>query len=133
MPSKLSAHQPPPHAPDFLYNVELDSTLLATDELELRLEALRKLKLKHLERSKHAAENLRASEDEIRRIREKEKGKSKAIEKIKRERDCAYFFWKYCQQCLLVLYILFLIRVASTRCIFRFLIYESYWHANGDI
>lgn len=91
MPSKLIRHPSPPRAPSFLSSVQPDA-VPGTEELQARLEALQKLRIKHLEKSKHAADNLRASEEEIRRIKEREKGKNKAIEKIKRERDCAYPF-----------------------------------------
>lgn len=43
-----------------------------------------------LARSKKAGEDLKAIEESMRRMKEKEKGKAKAIEKVKRERDCAY-------------------------------------------
>jgi hypothetical protein len=49
------------------------------------LEALIKLKSKHLERLKFARETSRAGEEEIRRIKEREKGRVKVAEKIKRE------------------------------------------------
>jgi hypothetical protein len=87
MPSKLSKHLSPPNAPDFLSHDQPDS-IPGIYDLEVRLEALEKMKLKHLERKKQAQENLRAGEEEIRRIKEREKGKSKAVEKIKHERNC---------------------------------------------
>lgn len=88
MPSKLSRHPSPPKPPDFLL-VSQPEAVPWIDELELRYDALLKLKSKHLERARHAMDNMRASEEEIKRIKDREKGKARAIEKIKRERDCA--------------------------------------------
>jgi transcriptional adapter 3 len=87
MPSKVSKLPSPPHVPEFL-TVDQPEFIPSTSELDMRLEVLEKIKLKHMERKKHADENLRASEEEIRKIKEREKGKSKAVEKIKHERDC---------------------------------------------
>ena len=82
MPSKLSNLKQPPSKPPFLSDIASESIPL-TDELESRLELLEHLKSKHSERSKHALENLRASEEKIRRIRDREKGKNK----VKHESD----------------------------------------------
>ena len=87
MPSKLLRLSHPPKAPDFLSHGQPDS-IPGIYDLELRLEALETMRLEHIERKKQAQENLRAGEEEIRRIKEREKGKSKAVEKIKHERNC---------------------------------------------
>jgi hypothetical protein len=100
MPSKLSKHPAPPAPPSFLSAVQPE-TIPWTDELEFRLEALKKMKSKHSERAKYAVENLRASIEEISRIRERERGKAKAVEKVKRERDCAWISLELYSQCLL--------------------------------
>jgi hypothetical protein len=84
MSSKLSKLPAPPTRPPFLSDILSESVPL-TDELEYRLESLEKLKSKHSERLKHVAKNLHASEEEIRRIRGREKGKHN--ERIKREPD----------------------------------------------
>lgn len=86
MPYKLSN---PPSPPSFL-SVTQPEAVPHIDTLEHWRDALEKLKSKHIERLGHAVENLRASDDELRRIKDREKGKSKVLEKIKRERDCAF-------------------------------------------
>ncbi|KAJ6630274.1 histone acetyltransferases subunit 3-domain-containing protein [Mycena sp. CBHHK59/15] len=59
----------------------------ATEELESLHEELKLLKMKTLERAKKAGEDLKTIEESMRRMKEREKGKAKAIEKVKRERD----------------------------------------------
>ncbi|KAJ7118989.1 histone acetyltransferases subunit 3-domain-containing protein [Mycena epipterygia] len=59
----------------------------ATDELEALHEELKSLKAKTLERAKKAGEDLKTIEESMRRMKEREKGKAKLIEKVKRERD----------------------------------------------
>ncbi|KAJ7700809.1 histone acetyltransferases subunit 3-domain-containing protein [Mycena rosella] len=59
----------------------------ATEELEALHEELKQLKLKTLERAKKAGEDLKTIEESMRRMKEREKGKAKQIEKVKRERD----------------------------------------------
>jgi hypothetical protein len=71
MPSKLAKH-PPPSAPLFL-SVTQPEAIPWTDVLESWRDALQKLRPKHVDRSQRAAENLRASEEEIERIKEREK------------------------------------------------------------
>lgn len=67
----------------------------ATEELESLHEELKQLKAKTLERAKKAGEDLKTIEESMRRMKEREKGKAKLIEKVKRERDCAYFLFHY--------------------------------------
>lgn len=90
MPSKLSKQPSPPPPPAFLLAAQPE-VVPYTDELEARYEALVRLKSKQVERSKLAAENIRACEEDIKRIKERERAKVRAVEKIKRERDCTYF------------------------------------------
>lgn len=59
-----------------------------TDELESLHAELKILKQKTLERAKKAGEDLRIIEESMRRIKEKEKGKARAVEKVKKERGC---------------------------------------------
>ncbi|KAJ7765763.1 histone acetyltransferases subunit 3-domain-containing protein [Mycena metata] len=59
----------------------------ATEELEALHEELKQLKAKTLERAKKAGEDLKTIEESMRRMKEREKGKAKQIEKVKRERD----------------------------------------------
>ncbi|KAJ7042010.1 histone acetyltransferases subunit 3-domain-containing protein [Mycena alexandri] len=67
----------------------------ATEELEALHEELKQLKAKTLERAKKAGEDLKTIEESMRRMKEREKGKAKQIERVKRERDCAYFILFY--------------------------------------
>ncbi|KAF8191619.1 histone acetyltransferases subunit 3-domain-containing protein [Mycena galopus ATCC 62051] len=59
----------------------------ATEELESLHEELKQLKAKTLERAKKAGEDLKTIEESMRRMKEREKGKAKQIERVKRERD----------------------------------------------
>ncbi|CCM05762.1 uncharacterized protein FIBRA_07995 [Fibroporia radiculosa] len=61
-------------------------TVPPTDELESLHAELKNLKQKTLERARKAGEDLKAIEESMRRLKEKEKGKAKAIEKVKKER-----------------------------------------------
>ena len=51
---------------------------------------LQEFKEKSIERAKKAGDDIRAIEESMRRIKEKEKGKAKALQKAERERQCAY-------------------------------------------
>ncbi|KZT74031.1 hypothetical protein DAEQUDRAFT_285768 [Daedalea quercina L-15889] len=57
-----------------------------TDELESLHAELKILRERTLERAKKAGEDLKAIEESMRRLKEKEKGKAKALEKVKKER-----------------------------------------------
>jgi len=61
-----------------------------TDELERLYSELKFAGQRAAERKRKAEEDLRTIEESMRRMAEKEKGKSKAVDKVKRERDCAY-------------------------------------------
>ena len=65
-------------------------TVPPTDELESLKSELEILKKKTLERAKKADEDLRIIAESLKRMKEREKGKARAIEKVKREPDCAY-------------------------------------------
>lgn len=64
----------------------------ATDELEQLHAELTSFKQKSLERAKKASDDMRAIEESMRRLKEKEKGKAKALQKVERERGCACYF-----------------------------------------
>ena len=60
-----------------------------TDELELLQSELLAYKTKSLERAKKAGDDIRAIEESMRRLKDKERGKLKAIPKMDRERGRA--------------------------------------------
>ncbi|KAJ7272802.1 histone acetyltransferases subunit 3-domain-containing protein [Mycena rebaudengoi] len=57
----------------------------ATDELEALHEELKALKLKTLERARKAGEDLRTIEESMRRMKEREKGKARAVKREQRD------------------------------------------------
>lgn len=59
------------------------------EELEALQAELKLLRTRTLERAKKAGEDLKAIEESMRRLKDKEKGKGKAVEKVKRERGRA--------------------------------------------
>jgi transcriptional adapter 3 len=59
-----------------------------TEDLEFLQKELRDLKSRTLERARKASEDWKTIDLSMRRI--KEKGKARAVEKIKREPECAY-------------------------------------------
>lgn len=63
-------------------------TVPPTDELEVLQAELRLLREKSCERAKKAGEDLKTIEESMRRIKERKKGKAKAVENVKRERGC---------------------------------------------
>ncbi|KAF8643568.1 hypothetical protein AX16_008956 [Volvariella volvacea WC 439] len=77
--------QPPQITSSIVKNVP--DNIPSTDELERLHDELKLIKQKTMERLKKAGEDLKALEDSMRRLREKEKAKSKVLEKVKRERD----------------------------------------------
>jgi transcriptional adapter 3 len=66
-------------------------TVPPIDDLENLQAELKFLRQKSLERAKRAREDLQTIEESMRRIKEREKGKAKAVEKVKRERPCMSF------------------------------------------
>lgn len=61
------------------------------DELERVEQELKALKQKSLERAKKADDDLRIIESAMRKMRDMEKGKARAMSKVKREPSCACF------------------------------------------
>ncbi|KAI0648399.1 histone acetyltransferases subunit 3-domain-containing protein [Trametes meyenii] len=61
-------------------------TVPPTDELELLHAELTAFKQKSLERARKAGDDMRAIEESMRRLKEKERGKAKALQKVERER-----------------------------------------------
>ena len=89
MAAKLTSFPPHPPILSPLLKKAPDA-VPPTDELEQLLDELKLAKEKAFERSKKASNDLKTIEESIRRMTEREKGKFKAIDKIKRERDCTY-------------------------------------------
>ena len=89
MAAKLSSF-PPHHSILSPLLKKAPDAIPPTDELEKLYKELELAKEKALERSKKASDDLKTIEESIRRMTEREKGKFKASDKIKRERDCAY-------------------------------------------
>lgn len=90
MPSTVSQYDPSPPIRSILFK-NPPETVPPTDELEALQAELNAIKEKTLERAKKAGEDLKTIEESMRRLKEKEKGKAKAIEKVKRERGCTCF------------------------------------------
>lgn len=85
MSSKLYPYPLPTSARSPLFK-NPPETVPPTDELETLQRELKCLRQKSLERAKRAGEDLKNIEESMRRIRERERGKAKAVEKVKRER-----------------------------------------------
>ncbi|KAG2139060.1 histone acetyltransferases subunit 3-domain-containing protein [Suillus clintonianus] len=85
MSSKLLQYPLPPPTRSPLFKNPSD-TVPPTDELETLQTELRFLRQKSMERAKRAGEDLKTIEESMRRMKEREKGKAKAVEKVKRER-----------------------------------------------
>jgi transcriptional adapter 3 len=75
-----------PFRPQIVKNTP--DTIPPTEELQALEADLKELRQHTLERAKKADDDLRTIEESIRRLKEREKGKAKAIERAKRE--CAY-------------------------------------------
>ncbi|KAG6853097.1 hypothetical protein C0991_006900 [Blastosporella zonata] len=86
MSSKLHTFPPAPPFQSSLLRKAPES-IPSTSELELLHEELKELRNATLRRSKKAGEDLKSIEESMRRMRDKEKGKAKAVDKVKRERD----------------------------------------------
>ncbi|TFK25743.1 hypothetical protein FA15DRAFT_668079 [Coprinopsis marcescibilis] len=88
MSSKLSPYPPPPSVrSSLLKNVPEMGSMPSIDELEQLQAELKLLRQAAAARSKKASEDLRTIQESMRRMKDKEKGKAKAVEKVKRERD----------------------------------------------
>jgi transcriptional adapter 3 len=89
MASKLSSFNSPHSITSSLLKNPPDA-VPPTDELDRLLSELKVARQRAEDRSRKAKEDLQTIEESMRRMAEKEKGKSKAVEKVKREHDCAY-------------------------------------------
>lgn len=89
MASKLSSFNLPLSITSSLLKNPPDA-VPPTDELDRLFSELKAARQRAVDRSRKANEDLQTIEESMRRMTEKEKGKSKAVEKVKRERDCAY-------------------------------------------
>jgi len=87
MPAKFSSYQVPELNVSALFK-NTPEAVPSVEELERIQSELKMLRQIAIERAKKAGEDLRNIEDSMRRIREREKGKLKSADKIKRERDC---------------------------------------------
>jgi len=90
MSSKLFPYTPPTAIRSPLFKNTPD-TLPPTDDLESLHNELKLLRQKSLERAKKAGEDLKTLEESMRRMKEKLKGKAKAMDKVTRERGCTSF------------------------------------------
>ncbi|KAF8894841.1 histone acetyltransferases subunit 3-domain-containing protein [Infundibulicybe gibba] len=86
MSSKLSPYSQPSPIRSYLLKNAPDY-VPPTEELDALHAELKLLKQRTLERAKKAGDDLVAIGESMRRMKEKEKGKAKAVEKVKRERD----------------------------------------------
>ncbi|KAL4244167.1 NGG1 family protein [Abortiporus biennis] len=85
MSSVVSLYPPPPPIRSYLLKNPSEA-IPPTEELEALHAELKMLREKTLERARKAGDDLRAIEESMRRMKEKEKGKAKALEKVKKER-----------------------------------------------
>lgn len=90
MSSSVSPYAALPPIRSSLFNSPPE-TVPPTDELELLHAELMAFKSKSLERAKKAGDDIRTIEESMRRLKEKEKGKAKAIQKAERDRACALY------------------------------------------
>ncbi|KAK7438446.1 Transcriptional regulator [Stygiomarasmius scandens] len=86
MSTRLAPYIQPPPLKSSLFKNPPDG-VPPTEELEALQAELKALKQKSMDRAKKAGEDLKLLEESMRRMKEKEKGKQKAVEKVKRERD----------------------------------------------
>jgi transcriptional adapter 3 len=87
MSTNISLYHPPSQIKSALFRNPTDA-IPPTDELEQLQHELKLLKQKSLERARKAGEDLKSIEESMRRMKEREKGKAKVVDKIKRERGC---------------------------------------------
>ena len=91
MSSSVSPYAALPTIRSSLFN-NPPETVPPTEDLELLHAELTAFKAKSLERAKKAGDDIRTIEESMRRLKEKEKGKAKAMQKAERERACASLF-----------------------------------------
>ena len=89
MSSIVAQYSFPPAIRSVLLKNQPDA-LPPTEELDALQAELKAAKQRTLERAKKAGDDLRTIEESMRRLKEKEKGKGKAVDKIKKERACMY-------------------------------------------
>ncbi|KAA1477670.1 hypothetical protein DENSPDRAFT_844851 [Dentipellis sp. KUC8613] len=77
---------PPPARMRSALAKNLPDAVPPTEELEMLHRELTELRQRSLDRARKAAEDMRAIDESMRRLKEKEKGKARALEKVKRER-----------------------------------------------
>lgn len=87
MSPTLQPYSPPPPLHSSLI-LNLSDAVPPTDELEAIQAELASLKKKAEERARKADNDLKTIEAAIKQMREKEKGKAKAVNKVKREPSC---------------------------------------------
>lgn len=92
MASRVTPYPTPPAIRSSLVKNPSD-TVPPIEDLEALQAELRLFKQRTLERAKKAGEDLITLQESFKRIKERKKGKGKAIEKekVKKERGCAYF------------------------------------------
>jgi transcriptional adapter 3 len=90
MTSKLTPYNPPKPIQSSLLK-KPPASVPPIEELQSLKNELKELKHLTLARSRKAGEDMKILEESLRRMRDKDKGKAKAIEKIKRERGGTYF------------------------------------------
>ncbi len=118
MSSGITLYTPPATIRSTLLKNPTD-TIPSTEELEALQAELKQLRQRTLERAKKAGDDLKTIEESMRRLKEREKGKGKAVDKIKKERACT------CS--LSIPYFIFLtICVISLRCHSTFRLCEQY-------
>lgn len=89
MSSLVSQYLPPADITSSVFKSPTD-TIPPTEDLEALQAELKLLKEKTLERARKAGNDLKIIEDSMRRLKEKEKGKARAQEKVKKERACTH-------------------------------------------
>ena len=85
MASGISTYDTPPPIRSILLRNPPDA-MPPVDELEALQAELKLLKQRTIERAKKAGDDLKRIEESMRRLKEREKGKGKAIERVKKER-----------------------------------------------
>ncbi|KIY48098.1 hypothetical protein FISHEDRAFT_44014 [Fistulina hepatica ATCC 64428] len=87
MSSRLSTYSALPEIKSPLYRIHNPDVVPPTEDLETLHAELKLMKQKSFERAKKAGDDIKLIEESLRRMREKEKGKAKALERIKREHE----------------------------------------------
>jgi len=95
MPAKLNSYQVPESNASVLFKNTSDA-VPSVDELERIHSELKMLRQRAIDRAKKAGEDLKNIEESMRRMKEREKGKLKAVDKIKREQECTSNYSNMC-------------------------------------